>query len=500
MTVSAGAAADVPRLDFRVPGFVRTLWTSDSARNTWAQRIERIQRCWPEIERRSVSAGVRRCALQLVSPSDFVDLAAKLSAENLHFVPVGINGVAAPPSDNVFAPYRAGEPFLFLAVVASRSQDVVAFKAAFDRKDHAELGAMLGYPPCCAAFFEIYWCDKGFSDTTWFAALNTTAAVQESCTCEVRGPPQANILWRWLQVRAVPHLPCRFDCAETTRLANDMLAVGEKSGYVEETGWLQEILSWPAEWSMLHGIAEIRTPILKISTATDATAHRYVVRRHSDTFPKEGARGLMFPYHRPNSNRVRASLPPRKGGARPKAEPFPQRPDWYHVDNGFVSQIAMQRAQQPILDLVLATLGDDAATVLDLGCGNGALLQQICKANQKVSPFGIDIEPGKIAHARELFPACPEQFVAADFFDAQHIWKNDPYSLVLLMPGRLLDARGARAQKLKDQLRTNARHLLVYAYDDWLERFGDLTTLSERAGLRLLSADPPVRASLARVV
>jgi hypothetical protein len=34
-------------------------------------------------------------------------------------------------------------------------------------------------------------------------------------TVEVDGAPQANILWRWMGARAVPRLPCRFDCAAT---------------------------------------------------------------------------------------------------------------------------------------------------------------------------------------------------------------------------------------------------------------------------------------------
>ena len=32
---------------------------------------------------------------------------------------------------------------------------------------------------------------------------------------DVTGPPEANILWRWMGARAVPHLPCRFNCTDT---------------------------------------------------------------------------------------------------------------------------------------------------------------------------------------------------------------------------------------------------------------------------------------------
>ena len=63
--------------------------------------------------------------------------------------------------------------------------------------------------------------------------------------------------------------------------------------------WLLEILSWPIEWSALHGIAEIKTPVLKASTRTDAAPCKYTVRRQGDNYPLEGIRGLNFPYRLP---------------------------------------------------------------------------------------------------------------------------------------------------------------------------------------------------------
>jgi hypothetical protein len=89
------------------------------------------------------------------------------------------------------------------------------------------------------------------------------------------GPMASNILLQSLGIRAAPHSPCSFDCRETVRLAEDLAAVAAASGYGEEYGWLSSILSWPVEWSALHGIAEIRTPIVKLCTPTDATAHEY---------------------------------------------------------------------------------------------------------------------------------------------------------------------------------------------------------------------------------
>jgi hypothetical protein len=69
-----------------------------------------------------------------------------------------------------------------------------------------------------------------------------------------------------------------------------------ENGFKEEMEWLRQILSWPVEWSALHGIAEIKTPLLKICTKTDATAGKSTVRWVGESYPEEGAQGLCFPY------------------------------------------------------------------------------------------------------------------------------------------------------------------------------------------------------------
>jgi hypothetical protein len=75
-----------------------------------------------------------------------------------------------------------------------------------------------------------------------------------------------------------------------------MLSVGVQSGFDNEVRWLLQILRWPVEWSALNGIAEIKTPIAKLSAATETTSMKYVVRRVGDGYPVEGATGITFPY------------------------------------------------------------------------------------------------------------------------------------------------------------------------------------------------------------
>jgi hypothetical protein len=265
-----------------LPDFTRHLWASDAARARWGFRIEAIRRAWSEIEWLSVAEGVRRCALVSLSNAALPDiknrwLEHRLSATS---VPSGSSAV---------------EPSRIVAFVGERSIVREALQAWACRDDEA-IGALLGYPTCCRHFFHRIWVEEARLDTT--LGMVSTGRPAGDRTFEVEPPttPFANVLWRWLGLRAVPHLPCGFGCDPTMEMGRRFWNIAERSGYGPESEWIQQILSWPVEWSALHGIAEIRTPILKLITRTDHTDLKYTVRWRGENYPEEGAAGLAFPY------------------------------------------------------------------------------------------------------------------------------------------------------------------------------------------------------------
>jgi 2-polyprenyl-3-methyl-5-hydroxy-6-metoxy-1,4-benzoquinol methylase len=490
------------RLAFTLPDFTRVLWASDTARDVWAPRLGRITKAWLDIEWRTVAAGVRPCGVTVASPEGFLELAATWAESGLGGLPVEIQGTSGSSYASTAVPVEAGKPFVFRFVVG-RPPDVLAFKRAWDAADQATVGGLLGYPSCCRRFFRRVWVEQGLVDTTWPMAVATASPVNGTREVGVTGPPEANILWRWMGARAVPHLPCRFDCEHTVVLAQQFLTVGRAAGFDAEMDWLLEILRWPVEWSALHGIAEIRTPVLKVSTRTDATAHKYVVRREGDAYPREGARGLGFPYRSPARPLFTSTRGFRRGLEHPiplvhPNSPAAADPVWYASDNGFTSRASMETAHRPVVALAAATLGDAGGRVLDLGCGNGALLRAIQRTSPAVVPFGIDADPARIAHARELHQGYTDHFVTGDLFENEEIWEGRRrYALALLMPGRLLEAERQRATRLRSRLRTACDRVLVYAYGDWLTRHGGLGGLAEAAGIRLVGTGPVGTAALA---
>jgi SAM-dependent methyltransferase len=137
--------------------------------------------------------------------------------------------------------------------------------------------------------------------------------------------------------------------------------------------------------------------------------------------------------------------------------------------------------------------------VLDLGCGNGALLKKIADARSGIIPFGVEMDETKLAHARELQPAFAANFIAGNMFEGVPLDAETVYSLVLLMPGRLLEVDERAAARLLDWLRGHVVHLIVYAYGEWLTRHGDLAGLAAQAGLTVTSMHRHGTAGLANL-
>ncbi len=287
------------RLDFRLPDFTRFSWTDDAAKAEWEPKIQRIVSCRRELEWLSVVHSIRRCCLFSVSPDELTDLASDLIRHELIALPIAKLRVSNHPYATIGEEARPGDAFNYRVVIGS-IQDTAAFKTAWDAKDDAAQRGLLGYPPCCSDFFEHVWTKEQFIDTTWPMAVNTTEAREKEFLCEVESMPlETNVILRWLGVRAVPHLPCGFTCQASIKSGQDFIELGRSSGFESEMGWLSEILSWPAEWSALHGIAEIKTPVVKIATCTDATDDKYTIRYHGSEYPAKGATGLSFPYQQP---------------------------------------------------------------------------------------------------------------------------------------------------------------------------------------------------------
>jgi len=453
------------RLPFALHDFTRLIWHNDEARRVWPERINNINEAWSRIERWAVVEGARQSALTFFEPHYLPEATAWAASHGLVLLPLAQVGVADQYSATP-TPVTVGRPWQYRAVL-TRPELVTKWLDAwkdtgsggepgrYQGTNNRAIGELLGYPRCCIDFFERTWVNGGSLDTTWDMAMGTTDCEEHENHVTVGGAPECNILLRWLGVRLVAHLPCAFDCAATVQMASSFAEVGRKRHFGEWVDWIYEMLEWPVEWSALHGIAEIRTPVLTISSRTNATARKLVVQRPGKTYPNEGAQGLRFPF-RIVKDKI-AGSPSFKRSVQPIWEL-----------NGFSSQAAMEEAHRTIL-AVLSTF--TPGKLLDLGSGTGRLLELAQKTGWSVT--GIENDPVRAGAAKV-------RTKRGDLFEVG-IWEGK-FDVVLLMPGRLIE-QPEKAEALRAALNERAGIVLCYAYGDWLTRYGDLNGLVQAAGL-----------------
>jgi hypothetical protein len=484
------------RLPFRLPDFTRYAWVSDQARECWEPRLRRIVNMLQELEWRTIVAGNRRCALRSIPTEQLDEVREQLVCHGIGIEPLQGTATKSTYSSSL-EPCTTANPAQYWCALG-REEDLKAISQAYRAGDQSRVGELLGYPRCCNDFFQRIWVDASLVDTTWPMAVGSPAVVYRSeSSVEIPLPSLCGMQLRWLGVRAVYHLPCSFECTESLRMADLHLRLARDLGLDVECRWLEEMLRWPAEWSALHGIAEIRCPVVKIVTRTDPTPGKLLVRYQGDKalMTEHAGVGLVFPFRRTATLPLTSSRGFQLGlvnqiTSGDENQPYVHAP-WYSRDNGFATRYAMDRSHAPIVERVKLLLADapvrgDGIRVVDLGCGNGALSRKICMLDPALTPSGIERDPEKIAHARLLNPNSPDEaFLVGDLFDGAATNSYRDAFLTILMLGRVVEVPEGVARDFLSRLGRSTRHLLVYAYDDYLRQVGSLSEIAEKVGLKL---------------
>lgn len=286
------------RLNFVLPPFVRMAWVSGQAQAIWQPRLLWIRQAWQAIEVASVKAGIRLCA-QVETPAwGAAHLASRAKKYGLALIWL------SPPLQTATTSTKPG-PQPIQAVLAS-PEHAAQFHAAWDTGNWQDMGRLLGYPACCVNFF-VKQAAQGYQDSLWHIAQNTSktlsdgtsaSTLEENSYCELENEPRTNILLAGIGVRPIFHTPCAFNCQTSITLSDKFTQLGHELGFRQEIEYLRDSCAWPVEWTALHGIAEIKNPVFKISTATDATAYKYTLRLSSAVFPEVGGSGIHFPYQK----------------------------------------------------------------------------------------------------------------------------------------------------------------------------------------------------------
>ena len=307
----------------------------------------------------------------------------------------------------------------------------VAWAKAWAESDHDAIGRMLGFPDCCRAFFARAWASTDARDVT-------------PAMSDIDGPWEANTMLRWIGVRLVPHLPCSASCEKTIENARAYVAMGARLGINVLS--LETLLRLPVQHDSLNGVLIVSTPHFRFMAGA-------------------------------NPERSFASRPASPEQIEFHSDAGPEGPATW-IDNGFGSRETMEHAHS----LVRAVVGD-VRSALDLGCGDGRLLATI--ANGRVGgPWqGIESDAGRAERGNRRYGP-RVRVIVGKIQDLLLWWPGEP-DVTLLMPGRLLEMTPDDARKVRRALRGR---LVLYAYGDWLTKYGGLEVLAELAGLRLITA------------
>lgn len=301
-------AAIPDRLPFRLHDFTRLAWVSDSARDTWEPRIHRISQMLADLEWRTISTGMRDACLRLVPAESFEHFQELFASQGMKIVRLQSVSQSATYSAALGPCVQGAPSALWCAVGRDNAADRLL--EAFVANDNSTIGSLLGYPSCCIKFFQNIWCDAAMVDTTWpMAVRSRSKTIVNSFCVEITYTSVCAVHLRWLGVRAVFHLPCAYDCEKSIALAKQHFALARQAGFSDEVDWLEQMVQWPVEWSTLHGIAEIRTPVVKIVARGDTTRCKHAVKYlgESKVTPLNAAIGVIFPFRLPILPTVTAS-------------------------------------------------------------------------------------------------------------------------------------------------------------------------------------------------
>ena len=289
---------------FQLPDFLRVTWASQPAQAAWQPRLNAIRDTWPRVAMDLVSAGAVGCVLRTVPPWTIFRLYPEAKRHGVSIRVLGVRGLAVPSYARYQHASGDGRPFCY-DVVIGNDPETRLVEHLWEKRDYLPAYRLAGVPECCVeALREDIFSHRIDSTGRLFPATENVEAGVDA----VPDP-----LWRCFHIERASFVPCAFDCANAGRLCRQWIDTAMNSGYESEMTWLGSILSWPVEWTALHGIAEVKTPILKFACTTDATNRKEVLRYLGKGYPGEGATGLRFPYHRSEKPALTSSASVRQG-------------------------------------------------------------------------------------------------------------------------------------------------------------------------------------------
>ncbi|WP_238915816.1 radical SAM protein [Clostridium sp. YIM B02555] len=261
---------------FKIPSFVEYSFVGEKQYLYWKSRIFNIRIALARIGILSVSNGVVPISLIRVPTDRLFEFHEYAAKHKVHLK---------------LLPRRKED--IFERVIVGKSLDLETFHKSLNNEDYNLIYKLLGASYCCLKNLQ----DKYNNDYT--SVIDLTAPLDNYISeNQIQYNQILNIFFRPLGIDLLGYLPCTLHCEKSNKLVNTKLILGRENGMKNEVDWLEEMLSWPLEWSSLHGIAELKTGILRLSNNSFFSNNKITIQYNGNRISSNAARGLSFVYNK----------------------------------------------------------------------------------------------------------------------------------------------------------------------------------------------------------
>ncbi|HEY1353044.1 MAG TPA: radical SAM protein [Ktedonobacteraceae bacterium] len=266
-----------------LPSFVRHTFVGEAQRAQWEPRFAAVRAALVRLGVLAVSRGIVPLSLVSVTPAEVFAIHNLAATHRLHARLLS----------------RCAQSMREWMVIGGEQRSA-QYRQAWAQGEDAHLDELAGVPLCCQQAHR-HTREMGRDTAGW--PLLTEQQAAGGPGVDVQYPLTLNTLFRPLGLDLPGYQPCGPQCTESQHRGGALLALGRETGMSEAMDWLTEILDWPAEWSALHGIGELKTGIIKLAYNTSFTPEKLTVRYHGHTLASAAARGLSFAYRQPQPGR-----------------------------------------------------------------------------------------------------------------------------------------------------------------------------------------------------
>lgn len=259
--------------------FTKTNWKTTSSKEMWEDMFPRIQRARNFAEWYSCidEKTNRDAAIIHVNNTNRERWMKRVGEYDLHFRDIRYSEPYNGFSHKHYPTSKDNPNRITYAVISPDEEVVERVKAAelqkLEKDKHEVVGKHLGFPKCCREFFLNDWVD-GHIDPIYEITCNTDSVEKVDGDPEhlrvTNAHPRTNIMWRYISLGFITHLPCSWDCEHSKDVAQERYRIMVENGFQEEAEALYKWLKLPMVWSGWKGIAHLKNKYAIGETSTSS--------------------------------------------------------------------------------------------------------------------------------------------------------------------------------------------------------------------------------------